>query len=165
MQKTGHQPPFFCVAAISGLVLAYHKVSEAIGSEQPFYGLEHPGIQVGTEPAESIEAIAERLLEDVLVIMDVKFPGRTLQLGGWSMGGIVAIEMARQLRQKQHSLSVSTVVLIDSFAPVAGLAGQHFFFLNVDNRGQQNSQTAQETTMWIYSWRFRRVPGNFSIIL
>jgi thioesterase domain-containing protein len=42
-------------------------------------------------------------------------PAGPYSLGGWSMGGVVAFEMARQLEQQGET--VDLLVLIDSFAP------------------------------------------------
>jgi len=122
--SSGTRVPFFCVAPISGLVLAYAKLCELLGSGHAFYALEHPGIQAGTSPCTSIEAIAKTLLEEVLVEMKQRQCRGLLVLGGWSMGGVIAFEMAKQLRQlhrQDASGALPTcihVVLLDSPAPL-----------------------------------------------
>ena len=64
-EKGGDGIPFFCVAPISGLVLAYMPVCKLLGGSHPFYALEHPGLQDASEPCTTVESLAERLLSEV----------------------------------------------------------------------------------------------------
>src|SRR6185295_43164 len=64
----------------------------------------------------SLEEMAERYLEALRAVQ----PEGPYRLGGWSMGGIVAFEMARQLAAQSEE--VEQVVLLDVAA--AGLGGE-----------------------------------------
>ncbi len=44
IQTTGAKPPFFCVHAHHGNVLSFAALSRAMGSDQPFYGLQSDGV-------------------------------------------------------------------------------------------------------------------------
>jgi amino acid adenylation domain-containing protein len=102
--------PLFLVHPVGGGVLCYASLARALGSQQPLYGLQSPDWEEGKEPA-TLEAMAERY---VAVLCGVQARGR-YRLGGWSMGGVVAFEMARQLRQAGEE--VELLALVDSYAP------------------------------------------------
>jgi hypothetical protein len=47
IQPHGSWPPFFCVHAIGGQVIGYAELSQGLGLEQPFYGLQSPPVILG----------------------------------------------------------------------------------------------------------------------
>jgi amino acid adenylation domain-containing protein len=83
--------PVVIVAGIPGTVLGQVHVSEVIEPRRTILGLEHPGIEPGDEPADTIEEHARR---QVTKLADLDGP---FILFGPSFGGLVAYEMARQL--------------------------------------------------------------------
>ncbi|MCP4661078.1 MAG: hypothetical protein GY856_37220 [bacterium] len=95
IQPQGTRPPFFCVHPVGGHVLCYAALARHLGSDQPFYGLQ------------------EHYVEAVRAVQ----PEGPYRLGGWSMGGVVAYEMARRLVEEDRR--VDRLVLIDSRAPVS----------------------------------------------
>ena len=108
--QPGSRPPFFCVHPVGGSVLCYADLARRLGRGQPFYGLQL------TEPAAAeggIEALAERYLEALVSVQ----PRGPYRLGGWSMGGVIAFEMARRLRERGEL--VALLALIDAAAPAA----------------------------------------------
>jgi thioesterase domain-containing protein len=108
IQPRGSKPPFFCVHAIGGGVFSYYDLSKSIGKDQPFYGLESFGMEGDEAPLSSIEIMATRYIEAIRFVS----PDGPYQIGGWSMGGLVAYEMAQQLLAQQQS--VSKLILFDS---------------------------------------------------
>ena len=119
--RSGSGAPFFCVAPVSGQVLCYKQLAEQLGPEQPFYALQSPGINEGEAPAASVEAAAAALLQQLQSVVAMLPRGRqSFHLGGWSMGGVVAFEMALQLRRAGLACP-SQLVLMDSPAPIDGM--------------------------------------------
>jgi thioesterase domain-containing protein len=108
IQPGGSRKPFFCVHPVGGNVLCYHDLARHLGQEQPFYGLQAKGLEGEQEPYTNIELMAARYLEEVRA---VQAEGPYL-IGGWSMGGVVAFEMAQQLRAQGQE--VGLLALIDS---------------------------------------------------
>lgn len=108
MQPHGSLPPLFFVHPAGGSVAAYFALARALGTERPFYALE--GVQRDLE-GRSLETTAASYVE---VIRSVE-PDGPYVLGGWSTGGVVAFEMARQLHAS--GAHVARVVLLDSIAP------------------------------------------------
>ncbi|QFS52514.1 type I polyketide synthase [Nostoc sphaeroides] len=112
IQKYGDKTPFFCIHPIGGNVLCYVELARCLGTNQPFYGLQAPGLDGETKPLTQIEEMAAYYLEALRVVQ----PHGPYFLGGWSFGGIVAFEMAQQLQQKGQQ--VAQLILIDSWAPI-----------------------------------------------
>jgi thioesterase domain-containing protein/SAM-dependent methyltransferase/acyl carrier protein len=111
IRSGGMAQPFFCIHPISGHVLCYAGLSRHLGPGQPFYGLQSLGV-AGEEFAHTkVEEMAAHYIEALRVVQ----PTGPYLLGGWSMGGYVAYEMAQQL----HSVGqeVALLSLIDSYAP------------------------------------------------
>ncbi|HEY0093842.1 MAG TPA: alpha/beta fold hydrolase, partial [Archangium sp.] len=101
---------FFCVHPVGGSVLCYAELARALGPDQPFYGLQAPGLDGEQPPLDTIEALAEVHVAAVRAVQ----PRGPYLLGGWSMGGNIALEMAQQLqRQGEH---VELLVVIDGYA-------------------------------------------------
>ena len=94
IQTSGNNPPLFVVHLIGGNVLSFAELSKLIGQEQPLYGLQSIGLDGRENPIDNIEEMAARYVEEVQLIQ----PRGPYFLAGGCMGGIVAFEMAQQLR-------------------------------------------------------------------
>ena len=96
IQALGHKAPFFCVHGGAGSTLFLHRLSRAMGLDQPFYGLEPEGLDGRRVRRTTVEKMAEHYLTE---IRRVQRQGPYF-LGGYCFGGLVAFEMARQLEQQ-----------------------------------------------------------------
>jgi len=94
IQTEGAKLPLFCVHPGGGTVLCYLHFSRLLGPERPFYGLQCPGIDGVREPLATIEEMAE---EYVAAVRQVQ-PHGPYAIAGWSVGGVLAYEMAQRLR-------------------------------------------------------------------
>ncbi len=114
IQPDGWKQPFFCVHPAGGSVICYLGLSRHLGLEQPFYGMQTPGLDDPTEAALTrIEEMAARYIEELRTVQGAG----PYKLGGWSMGGVVAFEMAQQLRRQGQE--VSLLALFDSRVPTS----------------------------------------------
>jgi amino acid adenylation domain-containing protein len=111
MQHRGSLPPFFCAAGIGGSPMNLIHLASALGSDQPFYGLQYRGIDGFLEPHRTIREMAIEFLSDIRCIQ----PEGPYYLGGFSMGGVVAYEMAMVLQEQGEA--VGLVVMLDAQAP------------------------------------------------
>jgi thioesterase domain-containing protein len=118
LRETGERPPFFCVHAVHGLALAFQPLAEQLGEDQPFYGLQARGADTDEPPEDRIERMAWRYLEAVRRVQ----PKGPYRLGGWSFGGLVAFEMACQLREAGEE--VAALVVMDLPGSREGYAGR-----------------------------------------
>jgi amino acid adenylation domain-containing protein len=100
----------FFVHPAGGSVLCYRGLAQL--SSGPFHALQAAGLDGDQEPIDTIERMAASYVEAV----------RTVQahgpyvIGGWSSGGVIAFEMARQLEHAGEV--VERVVMLDTPAPL-----------------------------------------------
>lgn len=87
------RPPVYALPPVSGTVLMYGPVAAAIGPDQPFWAAQSVGLQSGEVPIDTVEGI----VADFLPHMRSVHPGGPWHLLGYSMGGVLAYETARQL--------------------------------------------------------------------
>ena len=111
IQTAGNLPPFFCVHSLGSNVVTYRALANLLGSNQPFYGLQPCGLDGRNQPLERIEDMAAKYIEEIRTVQRAG----PYYLGGVCFGGIVALEMAQQLRSKGHEAAL--VALIDSHFP------------------------------------------------
>ena len=111
IRSSGSRPPLFCVHPGSGHVACYHALARHLGSEQPFFAFQSPGLEGGDGGPETIEGMAAAYLGELCAVQ----PEGPYHLAGWSMGGLVALEMARQLLEEGRK--VALVALLDARAP------------------------------------------------
>jgi amino acid adenylation domain-containing protein len=104
--------PLFFVHAAGGGVLSYTDLARHLGEQQPFYGLQIPVGKCDYARYTTIETMASHYIEEIL---KVHTDGPYL-LGGWSMGGVVAFEMAQQLKAMANK--VPLLALLDSRVPI-----------------------------------------------
>jgi len=109
IQPHGSRPPFFCVHGIGGTVLRFRDLARYLGNEQALYGLQAKGLDGKQACASSVEEMAADYIRD---IQQVQSQGPYF-LGGYSFGGMVALEMAQQLRAQGEE--VALVALLDTF--------------------------------------------------
>ena len=103
--------PLFLVHPGGGTVLCYRDLAQRL--DVPVYGLQAPALADGESAIESVETLAS-VYVDALV---TKQPAGAFRLGGWSFGGVVAFEMARQLRANNRD--VELLAVLDVHAPGA----------------------------------------------
>jgi len=104
----------YCVHPIGGHVFSYLKLARVLESKATFMGLRAVGIEGECAPLASIEAIARSQVEALERSGD---PSPRV-LCGWSFGGVVALEMARQLVARGRP--PCAVAMIDSRVPPDG---------------------------------------------
>ncbi|MGB8509507.1 MAG: amino acid adenylation domain-containing protein [Pyrinomonadaceae bacterium] len=107
----GTKTPFFCVHPASGNVFGFTELARLLDDDRPFYGLQSRGLTEGFEPQSSIEEIAALYVEAMRSVQ----PSGPYLIGGWSMGAVVAFEMARQLDGRGQKIAL--LALMDARAP------------------------------------------------
>jgi phthiocerol/phenolphthiocerol synthesis type-I polyketide synthase E len=102
IQKQGTRPAFFCMHGAGGNVLIYRELARHLGADQPFYGLQAQGLDGSRAPLGTIEEMATLYAKE---IRRVQAHGPYL-IGGYCMGGTLAYEVARQLRESGEEISL-----------------------------------------------------------
>ena len=112
IQPEGDKTPIFALHALGGMVLSYQPLAQSLGKDQPFYGIQAYGFKEDQAPFTELHEMIEYY---TLAIINTQSSG-PYQLIGHSLGGLLAIEVARNLQAKGYS--VSYVGLIDSHMPI-----------------------------------------------
>jgi thioesterase domain-containing protein/acyl carrier protein len=108
IQPNGSRIPFFCVHGGGGNVLIYRDLSRHLGPDQPFYGLQSQGLDGKRDLLPRIEAMASLYVEEIKKVQ----PHGPYYLGGYCLGGTIALEMAQQLRASGQEVAI--VALFDT---------------------------------------------------
>ena len=110
LKTTGTGRPVFLVHPAGGQVFCYRSLAEHLTC--PVYGLQASGLEEKSPVLEQVEEMASLYLQALKQVQ----PEGPYCLGGWSSGGIIAFEMARQLEMLGET--VEQVILLDSPAPL-----------------------------------------------
>ncbi len=86
----GERRALFCVHPANGEVNCYRELVSRLGPDQPVFGLQAP--PPDATGARGMEEMASAYLEVIESVQE----GRPYSLAGWSWGGLLALEMARQ---------------------------------------------------------------------
>ncbi len=140
----GSKPPFFCVHGIGGEVLGFAELLAGLDPGQPFLAFRAQGHDGTKAPLATVEEQAALYLKEMRAFQ----PEGPYAVGGYSLGGWVAFEMARQLEAAGQK--VSLLALIDSWprqvtvSPVSGIGkwlrnAPRWFAEDVRNVGPTNS--------------------------
>jgi thioesterase domain-containing protein len=93
---------------VDGEVIVFRRLARELGTVRPVYGLQPFGLLV---QAPTVERLAAAYIEEIRK----KGEPQSFGLVGYSFGGLVAVEMARQLRRK--GVVPTAVMLIDTNYP------------------------------------------------
>lgn len=107
-QQAG-QRAIYLVHPLSGDVSYVYQLAAHLGNEQPVYGLRAVGLDGITAPLTTLEEMAAYYVQ----LITAHQPEGPLALGGYSLGGVIAYEMARQLTHIGREVDV--VLLIDAY--------------------------------------------------
>jgi amino acid adenylation domain-containing protein len=109
IQPAGSKPAFFCVHALGGNVLEYYDLARHLGADQPFYGLQSAGLDGQRPPHTRVEDMAAHYIKEMRKLQ----PEGPYFIGGRSLGGMVAFEMAQQLKAQGQTIGV--LALLDTY--------------------------------------------------
>ncbi|MEU9508386.1 amino acid adenylation domain-containing protein [Micromonospora sp. NPDC048170] len=106
LSDNGHRP-LVLVHPVGGDLLCYRPLLAELGERHRVLGLAAPS---PAQPGVTIEELATGYLAELAPVLASEPPDRAIRLAGWSLGGVVAYEMARQLRRQGRECAV---LLID----------------------------------------------------
>jgi amino acid adenylation domain-containing protein len=111
IQAGGSKPPFFCVHGGGGNVLIYRELARHLGADYPFYGLQARGLDGSNDYLTTTEAMAESYLREIRELQ----PEGPYYLGGFCMGGQVAVEIAQRLVRDGQQVNLLFVIDTHNF--------------------------------------------------
>jgi Thioesterase domains of type I polyketide synthases or non-ribosomal peptide synthetases len=89
-------------------VLAYQALADALGSDQPVYGIQSQAL---LDPSAQLSSI-ESMMEDYVEVIREHWREDPYFLLGWSMGGVIALAMASRVERLGHT--VGFIGLLDT---------------------------------------------------
>jgi len=113
IQPTGSKPPLFCIGAGP----LFRKLAFHLGLDQPLLGVPVPGPSI-LPPDHTLEYLAAYCVHTI----EATQPDGPYFLGGWSDSGILAYEVARQLRNKGAGVALLVLFDVENPAWRCGLA-------------------------------------------
>jgi thioesterase domain-containing protein/aryl carrier-like protein len=112
MERRGHHPPSFWVPGSFGFAQTFSALPRALGPDYPVYAFQAKGTDGKELPFVSVEEAATRYL----YLLRTERPDGPYVLGGYSWGGLVALEMATRLAREGSR--VEKLILFDTYPPV-----------------------------------------------
>jgi amino acid adenylation domain-containing protein len=108
LQPHGRTRPLFCLHTAGAEVFSYRPLARRLAPDHPVLGLRGSGLFPDETSLPTVESLAGKYVDVVLSAQ----PEGPYNLCGWSFGGLVAYEMARQLSERGRE--VSLLALVDS---------------------------------------------------
>jgi thioesterase domain-containing protein len=140
IQPHGSRPPFFGMHGIDGNILFWRNIALHLGTEQPFFGLQARGMDGRSRAFDSIPQMAAAYLEEIRQIQ----PHGPYHLGGYSLGGEIAFEMAQQLNRQGEQ--VGLLVMFDTSNPIRAIRTDVLDNKKIESPSESNLQ--QRLRIW-----------------
>ncbi len=122
--SAGKGRPLFIVHGAGGNVLFLWSLARALAGDRPIFGFQAMGVNSSDTPDQTVEEMASRYVGELVG----EHEGPYL-LGGYSGGGVVTMEMVRQLQVLGHD--VEHVILFDSVPADRPLPGSRQRLVNI----------------------------------
>ena len=115
--KAGTQdPPVFITHGLGGSVMDFFQVIRHVESNHPIHGMQAKGIDGMDEPFDSIEGMAQNYLDAIMQLQ----PHGPYLLIGYSLGGLVTLEMAHRLSEAGEK--VALLAMLDTYPHINHLS-------------------------------------------
>jgi amino acid adenylation domain-containing protein len=108
LRPQGEDVPVFLIHPLGGEVSAYADLVAAIDENHPVYGIQSAMVAGATIEPYDIDTVCAAYVAEIQSVQ----PEGPYCLGGWSLGGTLALRCAHQLEQKGHA--VRWVALLDT---------------------------------------------------
>jgi amino acid adenylation domain-containing protein len=111
IRVTGSRPPLFCIHA-DGSVFIYRRFKEYLDPSIPIYGLQAHGLaNPNDQPYNHVDEMAAHYIREIRSVQ----PQGPYHLCAFSSGGLIILEMARQLHAEDEK--VAFLGLLDAYGP------------------------------------------------
>jgi thioesterase domain-containing protein len=110
------EPPIFITHGLGGSVMDFYQVVKHLQTPNAIYGMQAKGIDGAEEPSDRIEDMARYSLDAVRQLQ----PHGPYLLVGYSLGGLVTLEMARLLTAEGER--VALLAMLDSYPEIRYLS-------------------------------------------
>jgi thioesterase domain-containing protein len=102
LQPNGTATPVFAVAGHNGDVFCFRALARHLGEDQPFFGLQPPGLDGNRAPLTRVEDLAAYFAAQIREVQ----PAGPYVIAGYCAGGTIAFELAQQLLHQGAAIRV-----------------------------------------------------------
>jgi thioesterase domain-containing protein len=147
--------PFYCVHSLSGKATDYIALARMLGPGQPLYGIQMPAKNRNAQFGGEIESVTLPAIANYYRQALERFqPSGPLALGGWSVGSLIAYEMARQLRARGRDVRLLVALDMAPWNSGADTSPRHLPYLGA---------LLRNALPWAFNHRLFRQPSLQSI--
>jgi amino acid adenylation domain-containing protein len=111
LKPAGTRPPLILLHGVFGQVLSFKNMVEHLHADLPVYALQSELLKGRFIQLTTIEAMARSYIEEIRAV----YPSGPYALGGFSFGGMLAFEIARQLHEDGET--ICNLFIFDSKPP------------------------------------------------
>ncbi|USQ15251.1 amino acid adenylation domain-containing protein (plasmid) [Legionella lytica] len=122
LKKSGHKIPLFLVHPVGGSVFWYTALAKNFDKQRPLYALQDPALETQSFLFEHLEEMASCYIENIKRIQ----PQGPYLIGGASFGASVAIEIAKQLQNRNED--IAAIISLDGWAEYPALQSNEAHF-------------------------------------
>ena len=118
VQPRGTRTPLFCIPGAGGNAAQFYLLAGALGDDRPLFSVEYQGRDGEGTPHRTVGQLVAHALAAIREVQ----PDGPYALAGYSVGGLVALEVANALRA--GGARVAFVGVLDTIYPRKGLAAE-----------------------------------------
>ncbi|WP_158941507.1 condensation domain-containing protein [Granulicella sp. S190] len=102
IQPVGTKRPLYIIHGAGGNVVNFYGLTTKIGADQPVYGVQAQALEAGKPALLRLEDMATHYLKEIRRVQ----PSGPYHLLGYSFGGVMALEMGRQLLEAGEKIGM-----------------------------------------------------------
>ncbi|BAY46373.1 amino acid adenylation domain-containing protein [Scytonema sp. HK-05] len=161
IQPKGSKRPLFLVHPLGGEILCYRPLAMLLGPEQPIYGLQPRGLDGKQPPLTRVEDMAAHYIQAMQIIQR----NGPYYIGGYSFGGIVALEIAQQLHSQGEKVAI--LAMIDTCVPGSEKRSPFLMriFEHINNFRQQGPAYLQRKLVGWREWGTYQIREKYKRLL
>lgn len=106
IKTSGNRTPLFLIHGGGLNILLFKSISDHFSPDQPIYGIQALGLNKETDIPATIEGIASKYVDEMIKI----FPNGPYAIAGYSLGGYLAFEIAKQLKAMDKEIKLVGVM-------------------------------------------------------
>lgn len=113
LRAAGERSPLYCIHGLGGHIAGFLPLAKKLREGRPVYGLQAQGLEGADPPHARMEDMAACYMEE---IRDLQ-PEGPYFISGWSLGGLIALEVARRLHESGSR--VALLAMYDTYLRVS----------------------------------------------
>jgi amino acid adenylation domain-containing protein len=115
LHRGGAGTPVFFFHALGGQIFSYQPIARLLGPDRPVYAIPALGFRDGESPHTTVEEMADDYAARVIEVC----PTGPVLIGGYCIGGNIAVEVARRLRETGREVPLVSVFWSHADNPIS----------------------------------------------